>query len=381
LRAPGDVQPMKAGVIAFPLDRPVRGGIDRYVHRLAREFDAMPGAAEFVWIHGEPFRQDSPLRGGHQAIQPETGLFGAAARRRWSRRNLDGLDVLFGPYFGVLPGPFAKVMTVHDLYAFTSGDAGLLWTARFRAATRRMASACDWIIADSDASRKQVIELLGFPAERTVTVHLGADTWPNHSETQRQEARTALRAAFHWPAESRIILFVGALIARKDPFTLLRAFAALHKARPDTRLLFCGAFTKASPPIFDEAERLGIRSVVAAPGAVDDSGLRRAYAGADLFALPSLFEGYGLPALEAMAAGLPAVLSSGGALPEVAEGAALFSPPGDPGALGANLERVLDDPALQARLRAKGHERATMFTWSRCAKETLAVLEQAAANK
>jgi glycosyltransferase involved in cell wall biosynthesis len=372
---------MKAGVIAFPLDRPVRGGIDRYVHRLAREFDAMPGAAEFVWIHGEPFRQDSPLRGGRQAILPETGLLGASARRRWSRANPDGLDVLFGPYFGVLPGPFARVMTVHDLYGFTSRDAGVMWTARFRAATRRMAATCDWIIADSEASRKQVIELLNFAAERTVTVHLGADTWPDHSDAQRQEARAALRAAFQWPAESRIILFVGAIIPRKDPLGLLNAFAALHKDRPDTRLLFCGTFTKASPPVLLEAARLGVRAAVAAPGAVDDSGLRRAYAGADLFALPSLFEGYGLPALEAMAAGLPTVLSSGGALPEVARGAALFSPPGDAEALRANLERVLDDPAQQARLRSEGRKRAATFTWSRCARETLAVLEKAAAKQ
>jgi len=369
---------VKTGVIAFPLDRPVQGGIDRYVHRLAREFHWGPATSDFVWIHGTPFSVGAPLAGAPEAILPEHGLGGTLARRRWARANREKLDVLFGPYFGVLPGPFAKVMTVHDLYAFTARDAGFLWTARFRAATRRMAAMSDYIIADSEASRRQVVELLDTPSDRAVAIHLGVDPVALPSLEARSAARRELRAQFGWPTQTRVVLFVGALIPRKDPLTLLRAFAALHNGRPDTRLLFLGAHTRASPRVADEAARLGIASAVAAPGAADEATLARAYAGADLFALPSAWEGFGLPAVEAMAHGLPVVLSKGGALPEVGGDAALYFAAGDGPALREQLERLLASEAECARLARLGRSRAAHFTWARCAEETLAVLAKAA---
>ncbi len=368
---------MKCGVIAFPLDRPVGGGIDRYVHRLAHEFSKGPHADEFGWIHGAAF--GTGAKGfGREVILKEHGLAAALERRRWSRENREGLDVLFGPYFGVLPGPFAKVMTVHDLYAFTSTDAGALWTIRFRAATRRMARMSDWIIADSEASRQQVIQYLRTPSERVVTVKLGGDAVAPLTEAERTFTRAELRKAHGWPPDARVILFVGALIPRKDPVLLLRAFAKVHAKRPDTRLLLVGASTRATPPLRKEAERLEVAGAVARPGHATDADLARAYAGADLLALPSRFEGFGLPVLEAMAHGVPCVCSTAGALREIAEGAALTFAPRDEGALVGHLGKLLDEPAERARLTKAGLERAAGFTWKKCAEETYEVLARAA---
>lgn len=366
---------MKAGVIAFPLDRPVRGGIDRYVHRLALEFAAGRRAADFVWIHGTPFSPFSPMAGARQAILKERGPLAALARRRWSRRNPEGLSVLWGPYFGVLPGPFAKVMTVHDLYAFTSRDAGFLETAKFRAATRRMVQASDWILADSKATRLQLLALFDFPDERVVTVHLGVD--PPASPPRPQRARAELREQFGWPADAKVVLFVGALIPRKAPDALVRAHARVLKTLPKARLLLFGPRAQGARAVDAAIADLSPSGTAAVAPKLDDAYLETAYAGADVLALPSKFEGFGLPALEAMARGLPTVLSSGGALAEIGAGACEQVAPGDEAALADALLRVLTDEAAARDLAERGRARASQFTWSRCAAETLHVLDAA----
>jgi glycosyltransferase involved in cell wall biosynthesis len=369
---------LKTGVIAFPLDRPVAGGIDRYVHRLAREFHLGPAPGDFLWIHGEPFTDLSTLMGAREALLPEHGIAGALARRRWSRANPEEIDVMLGPYFGVLPGPFRKVMTVHDLYAFTSRDAGAWWTWRFRAATRRMAAMCDYIVADSDASRRQVIQFLGTPAERVVTVHLGVDPVPPASPKERAFSRAELRKRLQWPQDAKVVLFVGALIPRKDPMTLYRAFQAVHEKRPDARLLMMGRFTPATPAPL-KAISNGT-DPVALQGAVAESELAFAYEAADLLVLPSLFEGFGLPVLEAMSYGVPVACTNAGALAEIGEGAAAMFAPGDVAALASTMERVLFDEAESRRMAEAGLRHAKQFTWAKCAAKTYEVLERAAAR-
>jgi alpha-1,3-rhamnosyl/mannosyltransferase len=159
---------------------------------------------------------------------------------------------------------------------------------------------------------------------------------------------------------------------------LLRALAELHATHPTARLLFVGAATPATPPLLAEAARLGVRAAVAAPGRADEKGLEAAYAGADVFALPSRFEGFGLPVLEAMAHGLPVACSTAGSLPEVAGGSALTFKPGDGAALRVALETLIDDEKAAEDLGESGRARARSFTWERCARETYAVLERAA---
>jgi glycosyltransferase involved in cell wall biosynthesis len=125
-------------------------------------------------------------------------------------------------------------------------------------------------------------------------------------------------------------------------------------------------------------ERLGLHEHVRLLGEVAPPDLLGLYQGARLFAMPSLYEGFGLGALEALACGAPVLASHAGALPEVVGDAGLLLPPGDPAAWTAALERVLGDPALEADLRQRGPAQAARFSWARAARETLAVYRRIA---
>ena len=373
---------MRVGVIAYPLDRPVRGGVDRYIHRLAREFMASPRAADFVWIHGKRWEPGHPMAGHEQAILPEHGLRGLFVREGWGKRNTGALDVLWGPYFGVLPGPFAKVMTVHDLYEMTARDGPLLQSLRFRAVTRRMVKRSDYIMVDSEASRKQLLDVFGYPQERAVRVPLGVDPPPAQA-TSRNEAAAELRRAHGWPFDARVILFVSNIRERKDTPTLARAFAALRERLPAARLLLFGVRSTGWSGLERTLRDLGLAhsnpgDPVQFPFDLSDEALERCYAGADVLALSSIFEGFGISPLEAMARGVPTVMTRGGALEEIGAGASLLVPVGDHVALAAALEKVLTDEGTAAELVRAGRERAAQFEWATCARETLAVLERAA---
>jgi glycosyltransferase involved in cell wall biosynthesis len=158
----------------------------------------------------------------------------------------------------------------------------------------------------------------------------------------------------------------------------LDAVALLRRAGVwgDTELLVVGAPGWGPNPV-ERAHALGLGAVVRFAGAVADAELPALYGGALAFAFPSLWEGFGLPALEAMASGAPVVASNRGALPEVTAGAALLVEP-TPRPLAAALEQLLTDPALRERLRQAGLVRAAQFSWERTARETLGVYRTAA---
>jgi glycosyltransferase involved in cell wall biosynthesis len=174
------------------------------------------------------------------------------------------------------------------------------------------------------------------------------------------------------------VLFVGFLEPKKNLGVLLEAVAALRRtgAWGETELIVVGAPGWGPNPVA-RAQALGLADVVRFVGAVADAELPGLYGGALTFAFPSLWEGFGLPALEAMAAGAPVVASNRGALPEVTAGAALLVDPA-PQPLAEALEQLLTDPPLRERLRLAGLARAAQFSWERTARETLMVYRAAA---
>jgi glycosyltransferase involved in cell wall biosynthesis len=182
------------------------------------------------------------------------------------------------------------------------------------------------------------------------------------------------------------VLFVGSEHPRKNLGTLLRAFARLKRRRRfrELRLVKVGEAGDGEAP-FRRATLAAIRDLalerdVVLAGHVDDQALPGYYSGAAAFAFPSLAEGFGLPPLEAMACGCPAVVSTAGALPEVTGGAALTVPPADAAALAGALEQVLSDHGCAAELRARGLRRAAAFSWERAALETRAVYRRVQAG-
>jgi glycosyltransferase involved in cell wall biosynthesis len=176
------------------------------------------------------------------------------------------------------------------------------------------------------------------------------------------------------PNDGGYILFVGTIEPRKNLITLLDAYSLL-KARgtiePMPALVVIGQKGWLSDQVYTRMEELGLQEQVYFLHGVDDQNLPLFYAGARLFALPSIYEGFGIPALEALASGTPVVSSNGGSLPEVVGDAGLLLDPRNTDSWADAIEHVLLDPELESRLRAQGPQQASRFSWERAAQETI----------
>ena len=173
------------------------------------------------------------------------------------------------------------------------------------------------------------------------------------------------------------VLALGTVQPRKNLARLVAAFAAMRAAGLPHTLVIVGRAGWLTDTIHAEVATRGLREHVQFTGYVPDADLPALYSGADAFAFVSLYEGFGMPALEAMACGTPVVAANTSSLPEVVGDAGVLVDPTDVAAIAASLTRVIADGALRARLIAAGRVRAARFTWERCARETLAVLEAA----
>jgi glycosyltransferase involved in cell wall biosynthesis len=175
----------------------------------------------------------------------------------------------------------------------------------------------------------------------------------------------------------RFILSLGTIEPRKNIVRTVDAFATLIDANPvemsDLHLIVAGGKGWLSAPVFARVEELGIADRVHFPGYVPEEEKRLWYNAATCFCYPSLYEGFGLPPLEAMACGLPVITSDASSLPEVVADAGLTVPPNDSHALSEALHRVLVDPTLRADLARKGLARARRFSWTEAARQTAAV--------
>ena len=220
------------------------------------------------------------------------------------------------------------------------------------------------VIAVSEATRRDVIELLGVRPERVVTVHNGVG---EQFKPASPEAVHAFRAA--QDISGRLIFYVGTLEPRKNLVRLIEAFGSFSSepAYEDVTLVIGGSKGWYYEEIFGTAERLGLTASgrVRFLGRVPDDALPLWYNSSAVFAYPSLYEGFGLPAVEAMACGVPVVTSTASCFPEVVGDAGLMLDPLDTRAWAEGLRRLLDYPALARELSARGLQAARRFSWER----------------
>jgi len=267
---------------------------------------------------------------------------------------------------------FPAVVTIHDL-------APLIWPEHYlrlpysrvgHAWQYALARRADAVIAVSEATKKDVVERLRVPEERVTVVAEAVDS--DFDPPPPDDGRTLARARFGVPG--RYVLYVGQFDPRKNVRGLLRAFAAAADRDKDLRLVIVGDLGKLSSHLRDalETERVP-RDRVIVTGFVDEGTLAALYAGAECLLHAAFLEGFGLTALEALAAGTPVVGYAGGAVGEVVGDAGLLVPSGDQDALANALGRFLDDDSLSAGLRSRARARAALFSWDRAADETLAV--------
>jgi glycosyltransferase involved in cell wall biosynthesis len=244
--------------------------------------------------------------------------------------------------------------------------------------TRLAIERADALIAISESTRRDLIERMGAPADRVVVTRLGVD--PDLARVTDTARLQTVRRRYGLPEQ--FVLSLGAMEPRKNLPRLLQAFAALAPAlRKDFRLVVAGAQGWLNGSVHEQVQRLGLEESVRFAGYIEQEDLAALYSLATVFAYPSLWEGFGLPVLEAMACGTPVLTSNVSSLPEVTGDAALLVPPSDVDAIAERLTRLLEDEQLRRELSERGYRRAAQFSWERCARATLAVYGAVAGSR
>ena len=293
--------------------------------------------------------------------------------RRW------GADLAHVPYWGSPLRPTVPtVVTVHDLIplllpAYRGGPLVRLYTRLVAASARRAALT----LTDSMASKNDIETHLGLSPEQVRCIYLGVG---EHLSPVPAPDDEAVRRLYNLP--SRYVLYLAGHDVRKNVASLVEAFATVVQADDDISLVIGGRLPEEDrPPFFDPrplAGSLGLTGDVRFIGWVDEAHKPTLYRGAACAVFPSVYEGFGLPVLEALACGTPLVTTNASSLPELLGDAGFALDPDDvQGMAGAILSCLVDEP-LAAELRRRGPPQAARFTWKRTAQETAAVYEEVA---
>jgi glycosyltransferase involved in cell wall biosynthesis len=287
-------------------------------------------------------------------------------------------DVYHGPavFLPHVKLGYRTVVTIHDLVSFLFPETvPRKYSLYMRLMTRLAARTADRLIAVSHATKADLVQILRVPSAKIVVIHEAVGPEFSHPPSPESVDGVVRRYGLQRP----YCLFVGNLEPRKNLPALIEAFAEVLKRlgpdRPSAQLVLAGTRAWLHAGIFRAVEEHGLGRAVVFTDYVPIADLPALYAGATCFAFPSLYEGFGLPVLEAMAAGTPVIAARAGSIPEVAGDAALLVDGGVPSELATAIEAVLTDGALRERLVARGRARAAMFEWNRVARETLAVYD------
>ncbi|MDH4208791.1 MAG: glycosyltransferase family 4 protein [Anaerolineae bacterium] len=294
---------------------------------------------------------------------------------RLLRRSIDLLHSL--AFVQPLVMPCRGVVTIYDL-SFLLFPQGLqTWRRLYlRWGTARSAQAAERVIAISASTRRDLVALLNVPEDKVDVVPCGVDE--DFQPIQNRELLDELRARRGLP--QHMLLSVGTIEPRKNLVTLLRSYALLRDRIQAPPLAIAGPQGWRYEEVSTAVRDLGLEEDVLFTGYVPREELPLWYNAADLFVYPSLYEGFGLPPLEAMACGTPVVTSNISSLPEVVGEAGLLVEPTDVEGMAEALYQGLTDRSLREELRGKGLQKAATFTWSRVAAETVAVYDRALAR-
>jgi glycosyltransferase involved in cell wall biosynthesis len=322
-------------------------GVGVYSRELLRALAAGHPEQKFEWRYRphrflKSFREWLPANGRRRLLfdswGPRQGLFHGLNQRLPARR-------------------FPKqIATFHDLFVMTAQYSTPEFRARFTEQARRAAAEADLIIAVSQFTADQVRQLLDVEPSRIRVVHHGIQPLPVHPR-----------------APENMILHVGAIQARKNVARLVRAFAAV----PDGwRLVLAGSAGYGASEIFREIEQSPRRKDIVLTGYISNETLAGYYARASIFAFPSLDEGFGMPVLEAMRAGVAVVASNCSAIPEVCDGAAQLVDALSEEELGETLRQIAKDAGIRTGLENLGRERAAHFSWELAANQTWSLYQE-----
>lgn len=365
--------PLRIGVNALYLIPGGVGGTEIYLRSLlAALAEIDPANQYFVFTNRETGPALAPKAANFAAVPLAVSASFRPGRILWEQTALPlhaarlGLDVLFNPGFTApLVCGCPQVTVFHDLqhkrypeyfrwFDLPFWRFFLFWAAHLS----RL------LVAVSGATAQDLQRFYRLPAARIRVVPHGVD--PVFFEIGRRRA------------PERFLLAVSTLHPHKNLDGLLRAFALFRRTHPDFRLVVCGMHGFFSGPLHELRESLGLRDAVDFPGWIPRADLYDLYARAWAFLYPSLFEGFGMPILEALAAGVPTACSDREPMASIAADAALQFDPDDSSAIAGAMAQLADDDDLRRRLAEAGPRRAAAFSWKTAAAQTTAALREAA---
>lgn len=363
---------MRVGVEVGVLG-PARAGVARYVWNMIQEI--MTEARDIEFVFYAPWPVDIPLSAGKWRLREPAGRF-RRIFELWVQHDLprlladDGIDVFWGQGY-VMPchsfGRCARLLTIHDLTSKVLPESMELHTRlSYGALLSKAARTADRVVVDSRATRRLVQLLLGVPDELISVVYLGVD--PQIRALDKQIASALIAERFGITGD--FVLCVGTVEPRKNVAVLLDAVG--HLDRPPL-LVLAGAAGWRCEGIAAAIRAKESGGGVKYLGSVTDGELAALYSAATLMVYPSVYEGFGLPVLEAMACGCPVLCSWTSSLPEVGGSAARYFTPSDPKDLAAKISTLFRSPSDLAMMAREGLERAREFSFAKAAREMLAL--------
>ncbi|MBN1921069.1 MAG: glycosyltransferase family 4 protein [Anaerolineae bacterium] len=350
-------------------------GIGRYVANLARALIPQLAPDEQLTVFFDPaYPLDLPSGDAVHSLPVDVSPF--SLRQQWVIPRLlqqHKADVYHSayylmPYFPGVP----TLLTFYDLIPIHFPEYSTL-KARllFRWATVLALRTARHTLAISEATRRDFLTRFRLQPEQVTAIPLAAD--PAFTP-QPPDAVTALRTRRSLP--DKFILYLGSNKPHKNLVRLIEAWAIVQAEMPDVTLVIAGAWLPQHPEPRQRAQALGIDGRVCWLGPLPGADLPALYTAADIFVFPSLYEGFGLPVIEAMACGTPVACANTSSLPEVLGDAAVLFDPTQTEAIADALRRVLGDADLRTDLRRQGLAQVAKFSWSQTAQETLVLYRQ-----
>ncbi|MBZ5613753.1 MAG: glycosyltransferase family 4 protein [Acidobacteriia bacterium] len=376
--------------VAIDIRRMTEFGVGTYIRNVVRTLARLDRDSKYFLI-GSPAKVAEC-----GALPPNFHAVALDARDDTLKGNLDfraivkrlECDVVHIPHLFWIPRGLScpYVLTVHDLleHMYGSRNASSLRRTLHFYLTRRVLRKAARVIAVSQFTRNEIEKLLAIPDDRIEVVYNAIDErfLRGHASAADREL-IAQRYLVNYP----FILYAGAIRPHKNVVRIIEAFSALkselqkEQQFPDLKLIIIGDDLSSHPRLRRTVVRSGVQNDVRFLGFVPIEVLRIFYDVAKVFVFPSLYEGFGLPPLEAMAHGTPVVTSNTSSLPEVAGNAALLVNPENVFEIRRALQRVLLDPALRERMKQRGYEQAQRFSWTNSVARILEIYREVAGSR
>jgi len=375
---------MKIALIGYEANIKKRVGSNQYAFELMKALYRLDQKNQYTIYLPTPPLSDLPSErdGWHYKVVGPSKLWNFLALPWALMKQTPKPNVVFNPgHYTPLFFPAPLVISIMDLGYLRFPQhytKSIYWKLRLWTALSIKRAAC--ILTISQASKNDIIKHYKVKAEKIDVEYLGYD------EKNFQFPVSDLRikkAKNKYKIIGDYLLFLSTLKPSKNMEGLLRAFKSVKPKTKNKKLSLVIAGKKGwlFEKIFEEVKKLGLEEKVLFTDFVDEEDVPALMAGAKVFVLPSFWEGFGIPVVEAMAVGTPVVVSKAGSLPEIVDDSGLIVDPGNPQEIARGIDKIINDKTLSERLRKEGLSRAKKFNWDECARKTLLVLEKVGIKK